>query len=206
MSDRSPSLFARLMTPKDWLATFIAVLALLTSVWSGNATRTYNRLAARPHVQIAWYFASSSPRLGSQVFNLGPGIAIVDEFDLSWNGNPDRIPLTGTSQEQWQQFIKATGAEGWTNPGWLRKGDTLAANPSGAAEILLIVDETKYSQKISKQWMERSDLMRKVLQQLTVRIRYHSVYGEYFEIQNAGYETTRYSIRDGHGQYVEWQP
>ena len=66
-------LLADLMTPKDWIATFVAVLALATSIWSARESRTFNRLAARPHFIIAEMFSPSSPRLGLVVANLGPG-------------------------------------------------------------------------------------------------------------------------------------
>jgi len=114
---RLRKLLARLMTPKDWIATFVAVLALTTAVWSGVATRTYNRLAARPHLQVGESFATSSSRLGSQIANQGPGIAIIDDFNLCLDGNP----LSGDWAEQWEQFRKATGTEDWTDRGALQK-------------------------------------------------------------------------------------
>jgi hypothetical protein len=153
-------------------------------------------------VQIASLFASSSPRLGSEIFNLGPGIAIVDEFNISLDGTP----LPGDWEEQWQQFRRATGTESWTNRGGFKRGDTLAANPSDPAEILLIVDETQFSQKNPEEWKHQSDRLREIVKRLTVRIRYHSVYGEYFEIENQGFEPTRYRRRNWLGDYVEWQP
>jgi hypothetical protein len=194
-------LLAQLMTPKDWVATFIAVLALVTSVWSGIATRTYTVLSARPHLKVATLFASSSPRLGSELFNLGPGVAIIDEFNLSLDGTP----LTGDWVEQWQQIRKKTGAEDWTNIGGFQKGDVLPANPSAPADILIIVDESQFSQKDPVEWRRRGLLM-DVVNRVTVKIRYHSVYGEFFESENQGQKPTRYCRRNWLGRYVEWQP
>jgi hypothetical protein len=77
---------------------------------------------------------------------------------------------------------------------------------TGIAEILLIADETKFSQKDSAEWKKRSDLLRQALARLTVITRYHSVYGESFEMEQRGYEPPRFRRRNWFGWYVEWQP
>jgi hypothetical protein len=199
ITSRWRRLLIQVMTPKDWIATFIAILALTTAVWSGVATRTYNRLASRPHLQVLSLLATSSPRLGSEVGNQGPGIAIIDDFDLFLDGN--RLP--GDGVEKWEPFRKATGTEDWTNRGVLQKGEIFT---TGIAQILLIVDESKFSREKSVEWKERSDRLRQVLRRLTVIIRYHSVYGEFFEIERRGFEPPRYRRRNWLGQFVEWQP
>jgi hypothetical protein len=204
MIDRSRLPKAPLMTPKDWVATFIAVLALATSVYSGMATRTYNRLASRPHLEIISMFATSSSRLGLELANLGPGIGIVDDFRLSLDGTP----LTGNGREQWGQFNEATGTGDWTNRGWFVKGQTVAANPSGDADILLIVDERKFSPNNPEEWAKQRDRLREAVKHLTVTIQYHSMYGEAFEIQadGLGIEPPRLRRRNWLGRFVEWQP
>jgi hypothetical protein len=106
------------MKPSDWVASFLALLALMTSVWSGCATRTHDTLGARPHIQIAERFAPSSDRLGLEVVNVGPGIGIVDEFQLYLDGNA----LSGDWSDQWDTFRKATGTVDWTNLGLIRFG------------------------------------------------------------------------------------
>ena len=196
---RLRKLLARLMTPKDWIATFVAVLALTTAVWSGVATRTYNRLAARPHLQVGESFATSSSRLGSQIANQGPGIAIIDDFNLCLDGNP----LSGDWAEQWEQFRKATGTEDWTDRGALQKGEVFA---TGIAQILLIVDEKKFNPNNRAEWKQQSDRLRQVMKHLTVKTKYHSVYGEFFEIEKRGLEPPRFRRRNWLGWYVEWQP
>jgi hypothetical protein len=193
-------LLADLMTPKDWIATFVAVVALATSIWSARESRTFNRLAARPHFVIAEMFSPSSPRLGLVVANLGPGIGIVDEFNLSLDGTR----LAGDWATQWEQFRKATGAETWTNRGGFETSEALAASPLG--EILIIVDETKFSQKNPDQWAQQSERLKAVVKHLTVDIRYHSVFGERFEIEKQGLQPARFRRRNWFGRFVAWYP
>lgn len=201
-SGRSHRLFAKLMTPKDWVATFIAIVALATSVWSGIATRTYNRLATRPNLRIAELFAPSSPRLGTELYNLGPGTAIIDDFHLSFDGKR----LTGDWVDQCKQFRKTTGIESWVNCGGFHAGDVLAPNPSVLADILFIVDESQFSRQKPEQWKEQSRRLAEALSRLTVDIKYHSVYGEYFELESELFKPPRHRRRNWLNRYVEWQP
>jgi hypothetical protein len=192
----------RLMKPKDWVATLVALCALAISVWSGVEGRTFNRLTSRPHFVIGEALATSSPMLGEIVANLGPGIGIIDDFQISLDGKH----FAGDEADQWHAFQTTTGIADWTNSGGYRKGNAVAATTSGISEILLIVDETKFSQKYPQEWKAQSDRIKTVLERLTVDIKYHSVYNEYFEIERKGLETPKYRKRSWTGSYNDWEP
>ena len=203
LSTRLRQVFVGLMTPKDWIATFVALLALATSVYSGIATRAHDRLTARPHLHTHEQFAPSSLRVGLTAFNVGPGLAIADEFRLSLDG----APLTGDWSAQWDEFRKRAGLEGWTNRGGFLKGETIAANPSGIAEILIIIDETLVSSKDDpEKWKQRGQQLRDAVRRLTVSIEYHSVYDEHFVIEKRGLNPERFWRRGWFGRFSEWEP
>jgi hypothetical protein len=170
--------------------------------YSAFATRTYNRLAARPNVGIAHLFAPSSPRLGMVASNLGPGIALIDEFNVSLDGN--RLP--GDWEQQWQKFRKDTDSEDWTDQGGFVKGDGSVASSSNGGEIMIIVDEHKFNRdKNRDEWAGLSERLKGVVRRETITIRFHSVYHKYFEVEKTGLEPTRYRRRNWLGHYVDWQ-
>jgi hypothetical protein len=142
--------------------------------------------------------------LGLEVVNVGPGIGIVDEFQLYLDGNA----LSGDWSDQWDTFRKATGTVDWTNRGGFLKGDPLLVDPTGRAEILLIVDENKYKKSVIRpdEWEALGKKLRPIAARLSVAIKYHSEYGEAFEITKEGLRPPRFKKRNLFGQYIDWEP
>jgi hypothetical protein len=191
------------MSPKDWIATFLAILALITSLWSARATRAKDTMAGRPHLHIAEMFSSSSDRHGLVVFNYGPGIGIVDEFKVYLDG---RV-LDGNWSTQWDEFRRSTGIHEWSTRGGFQEGEPVPANATGIAEILLIVDESDEKRKKQPDiWKAQGeDLRRIVAKRLKLSIKYHSEYDEAFEITKAGLDPERFRKR-WLGRWYDWQP
>jgi len=204
---------ARFQISKDWVGTIIALFALATSVWSGIETREFNRLSARPHLFIERDFATSSLRLGVVLTNEGPGMAIIDEFNVGLDG--DQLP--GDIESQWDEFKTATGTKDWTNRGDFPKDEAV---PAGSlADILLIVDQHKFDRdkpasasitcegKIvdKPDWAMLSSCLKTAAKRLTVAVRYHSMYGEHFEMKQQGLNPAQFSQLRGN-KWVAWEP
>lgn len=187
-----------LMPPKDWIATFIALVALFTSAASLWASREQERMSGRPHLAVGEYFASSSPRLGLVIFNLGPGMAIADNFRLYLDGKA----LTGDWVTQWTTFRAATHTDTWTNIGGFQEAQPVGPNTAHESDILIIVDEQKHKQADSD-WPALSKRLRDIVAtRLGLSISYHSEYGEKFALVKSGVQPERYYRLNWRGNWV----
>lgn len=70
---------------RQWAETatiFIAVLALVVSVWSAYETRKHNRLSVKPSISISGVFTDDQDESGILVSNNGSGPAFLQKFDV----------------------------------------------------------------------------------------------------------------------------
>jgi hypothetical protein len=65
-------------------ASFIAVCALIVSVWTGYETRQHNRLSVKPILDIANNTAPG-PVYGLILYNEGTGPALVKGWKITFN-------------------------------------------------------------------------------------------------------------------------
>ena len=66
----------------DWIAIFIAVLALLITIWNIRQTRLHNRMSTRPIISFHVDFEICSLTIN----NGGPGTAIILPANIYYNG------------------------------------------------------------------------------------------------------------------------
>lgn len=79
----------------SYLAMFIAVLALLVSIYEGYEIRKHNRLSLKPFLDSSIYMEQNK-LFKIQLKNEGLGTAIVEDFSIYANGKK-RLYL-GTKQ------------------------------------------------------------------------------------------------------------
>lgn len=187
----------------DWRGTIVGVLALVTSAYAGYETRYFARKTATPYLFINETFASSSNRLGLTLLNVGGGSAFIDSFNVLFDGKP----LSGDWSVQWAQFQRLTGTDTWTNVGAVPPHSSVPSAPTVVAEILIIVDERKYSPQSAQEWALKSKELRDVIRShLGIRIGYHSMYGDYFRLDKTGLDEPQMQRRNLLRRYVPWTP
>jgi len=90
--------------------------------------------------------------------------------------------------------------------GFLRS-ERLAPNPTGIAEILIIVNERLFNPaKDPGEWAQRGTDLRAVVNRLGVTIEYHSEYDEHFIIEKTGHNLELFRHQDWLGRFVAWNP
>lgn len=70
---------------RQWAETatiFIAVIALVVSVWSAYETRKHNRLSVKPSILVSGVFTDDLDQSGILVSNNGSGPAFINKFEV----------------------------------------------------------------------------------------------------------------------------
>lgn len=66
----------------EFATVFIAVVALITSIWSAGETRKHNRLSFKPNLSISSSFIGSPSDDGLFLNSHGPGPALIEDFSM----------------------------------------------------------------------------------------------------------------------------
>ncbi len=142
------------------LAIFIAVLALVTSIWQGIEDRRHNRFSVRPLLNFEILNKNDSIRSIS-LTNNGLGPAIIENFSIH---NKDHV-WTSADGNPWYKVAKAYDLlDKYTWMWYYGKGNFIKVEEF----------DTPFSYKVDTSSIEYLDIR--------VKIKYSSIYGEKFEL------------------------
>ena len=150
----------------EYVAIFIALLALGVSLWSQFSQRKHNRKSVLPagHIQLD----DSLHRLQIQIVNKGCGPMKIIDFTADRNGIKHKniiyhLPesLVPDDRLQYFKFQTHTEPEGY----WLLPGDEL---------ILLKIE----GDKEDPIFIEKREIIRSILCEITTHLTYADVYGK----------------------------
>lgn len=160
----------------EWIAglsLFIAVLALISAIWSARAQIKHNRLSARPHVEIG----VGTLDYVITLHNHGPGVAQIVRFTADFEGTSynlqDKNGPLRLSKALFSSFKEPRGTTfhvihpgGYLSPGHTSK---------------IICPEDLYHQS------DRDTLISR-LATLTISVTTVGVYGDSYEVTYDGFD------------------
>lgn len=109
------------------LAIFIAILALVVSIYEGYEIRKHNRMSLRPYIDSS-VFMHEDKLFRLTITNEGLGPAIVQEFSVFANGK---------KVESWNDAMSEVGMKKFSRLGNLKKGEIIA---EGESVVLVQID------------------------------------------------------------------
>lgn len=141
----------------DWVAIFIAALALIGSFWQLHLTRQHNKLSVRPSITLGWH--TSYQKHGVWIKNAGLGPAEIKSICFRFGDNT-------TTQQEIQRKLRDEGFECGVNT--VEAGTVIQADQQG----WLFKTDTPIEDK------SRAIAFWEILSQVQVAIKYHSFYKE----------------------------
>ncbi|WP_139135223.1 hypothetical protein [Roseivirga sp. 4D4] len=148
------------MTKTEKLSQFVLVIialcAVLVSVWQGRISQRqleisqeHNRLTVKPYIDITRFTNSSDKTLEVKVSNQGYGPAIINSFELIYDGK---------AYSDWNSVLGEAGEGG--NIRYLNNYSEGSLIASGKEQVLMRL-ETDFNNK-----------------NITIKIEYKSIYNE----------------------------
>lgn len=161
----------------DFIAIFIAVLALATSIWSGYATRRHNRLSVKPNIGISTEFAGTEKQNGIYLNVNGPGPALIKEFKI-FIGDTD-VKLTSIREAlhiiHTMLNLEDVGLKlSIPNPSVYQPG-----------EKFLIIGPIKLPNELT---LDQKGRIASNFQRLKIYVKFESLYEEVFEHEKRDFE------------------
>jgi len=152
-------------------SVFIAVCALIVSIWQGSATRRHNKLSVKPYINIRVSISKHADFMGIQIENNGIGPAVIRKCIVFVDGKPTQIDSFGS----WEKVGKAAGI--------FDKKISFRTFPEGT-----VLKEGQALDLISypkQNWTDKGrTIVEKALSRIRVKIEYDSLYGDKFEETN----------------------
>jgi hypothetical protein len=159
-------------------ATFIAVLALVGSLFEAAETRRHNRLSVKPVLSFETEVAQDDTVQTIRLKNLGTGPAIIKSFSVYANDKP----VQKLGNDPWGSVIESLNlADIAFKYFWYSPGDVIGINEE---KSVLTIKEEDYEKSDNKQ------VWAKAISRINVIIEYASIYDEGFVVR---YQSVRSS-------------
>lgn len=165
----------------DLLAFFVAVIALLFSIWQGWSQIRHNHISVEPRINSYFSIDSKDDKWGIYLINNGMGAGYVVDLDVLVDGIvvPDH---------EWGKFFSAV-VELQLNPMCFRVGGPRKNDSFKVGDEQFLIGRTKDSKLTPKSCpADRILLMQYQKSRLDYRLKFESIYGDTFQYQYSSNE------------------
>jgi len=149
-------------------ALIVAFLVFLATAWQGYLARKHNRLSVKPILEVESHMASNVNFMGLKIENCGVGPAIIKKIEIFYRNDS----LGVVSDGDWIHRIGEHGVPVGTTYATLQTSDSLIK--SGGYLWLLKNDDVEKGENCRR--------FKSLLDEVTISIKYESIYGEKFKL------------------------